>query len=100
MIVLTPNVLMMLIASVIFQVIGLTLMPMTKGLTEIIPSLACGAAFLLGLAMMSRLIASGVDLSVLLPFMAAVIPLCVIAISILFHGWIWHSSHKWIESST
>lgn len=86
MIALTPNVIMLVAAAVVSQVIGLSLMPLTKGATAVLPSLACGTAFLIGLFIMARLTASGVNLSVLLPFMAAVVPLCVIAIGILGYG--------------
>ena len=34
MITLTPTIIMMLAASVVFQVIGLSLMPLTKGVTQ------------------------------------------------------------------
>ena len=77
---------MMVAASVVFQVIGASLLPMTKGVTEIIPSLGCGIAFAAGLGMMARLINSGINLSVLLPFMAAVVPLCAIGVGIIFYG--------------
>lgn len=86
MVALTPSIIMMFAVSVIFQIIGLSLMPMTKGVTEIIPSLGSGIAFLVGLGMMARLINSGINLSILLPFMAAIVPICVIAVSILVYG--------------
>ncbi len=86
MITLTPTIIMMLAASVVFQVIGLSLMPLTKGVTQLVPSVACGLAFLVGLGLMARLLNSGINLGILLPFMAAVVPLCAIAVGILFYG--------------
>ena len=86
MITLTPTIIMMLAASVVFQVIGLSLMPMTKGVTQLVQSIACGLAFLAGLGLMARLLNSGINLGILLPFMAAVVPLCAIAVGILFYG--------------
>ena len=86
MITLTPTIIMMLAASVVFQVIGLSLMPLTKGVTQLAPSIACGLAFMAGLGLMARLLNSGVNLGILLPFMAAVVPLCAIAVGILFYG--------------
>ena len=86
MITLTPTIIMMLAASVAFQVIGLSLMPLTKGVTQLLPSVACCLAFLAGLGLMARLLNSGINLGILLPFMAAVVPLCAIAVGILFYG--------------
>ena len=86
MITLTPTIIMMLAASVVFQVIGLSLMPLTKGVTQLVPSIACVLAFLAGLGLMARLLNSGINLGILLPFMAAVVPLCAIAVGILFYG--------------
>ena len=60
MITLTPTIIAMLAASVVFQVIGLSLMPLTKGLTELVPSIGCGIAFLAGLGLMARLLKSGI----------------------------------------
>ena len=86
MITLTPAIIAMLAASVVFQVIGLSLMPLTKGLTELVPSIGCGIAFLAGLGLMARLLNSGINLGILLPFMAAIVPLCAIAVGIIFYG--------------
>jgi len=86
MITLTPTIIAMLAASVVFQVIGLSLMPLTKGLTELVPSIGCGIAFLAGLGLMARLLNSGINLGILLPFMAAIVPLCAIAVGIIFYG--------------
>ncbi|RZO78570.1 MAG: hypothetical protein EVA63_10890 [Halieaceae bacterium] len=86
MVSLTPTIIAMLAASVVFQVIGLSLMPLTKGLTEIVPSIGCGLAFLAGTGLMARLLHSGINLGVLLPFVAAIVPLCAIAVGMLFYG--------------
>jgi len=82
MITLTPSIIALVATSVICQVIGASLMPMTKGLTEIIPTIGFGIAFTAGLGIMARLIHSGINLSALLPFMAAVVPLCAIVVGI------------------
>ena len=83
---LTPSMIALVATSVICQVIGAFLMPMTKGLTEILPTLGFGIAFAIGLGIMARLINSGINLSALLPFMAAVVPLCAIAVGVLVYG--------------
>ena len=61
-------------------------MPLTKGLTELVLSIGCGIAFLAGLGLMARLLNSGINLGILLPFMAAIVPLCAIAVGIMFYG--------------
>lgn len=83
---LTPSIIALVATSVVCQVIGASLMPMTKGLTEIIPTLGFAIAFAIGLGIMARLINSGINLSALLPFMAAVVPLCAIAVGVLVYG--------------
>ena len=83
---LTPSMIALVATSVICQVIGASLMPLTKGLTETLPTLGFAIAFALGLGIMARLINSGINLSALLPFMAAVVPLCAIAIGVLVYG--------------
>lgn len=83
---LTPSILMMFAVSIVFQVIGISLLPATKGVTAIIPSLGCGISFLVGLGMMARLTNSGINLNILIPFMAATVPIFVIAVSILVYG--------------
>ena len=83
---LTPSIIALVATSVVCQVIGASLMPMTKGLTEIIPTLGFAIAFAIGLSIMARLVNSGINLSALLPFMAAVVPLCAIAVGVLVYG--------------
>ena len=83
---LTPTIIVLVATSVICQVIGASLMPLTKGLTEVTPTIGFGIAFATGLGIMARLINSGINLSALLPFMAAVVPLCAIAVGITFYG--------------
>ena len=83
---LTPSIIALVATSVVCQVIGASLMPMTKGLTEIIPTLGFAIAFAIGLSIMARLINNGINLSALLPFMAAVVPLCAIAVGVFVYG--------------
>lgn len=83
---LTPSIIALVATSVVCQVIGASLMPLTRGLTEIIPTIGFYMAFATGLGIMARLINGGINLSALLPFMAAVVPLCAIAVGILFYG--------------
>lgn len=74
---------MMFAGSVIFQIVALWIMPLTKGLTQPLYSLYWVVAFLVGVGLLARLVGSGANLSTVLPAMAAVIPLCTIANGIL-----------------
>ena len=71
---LTPSVIALAATSAICQLIGASLiMPLTKGLAGVAPSIGFGTVFAAGLGIMARLINSGNNLSALLPFMAAVV---------------------------
>ena len=70
---LTPSIIALVATSVICQVIGVSLMPLTKGLAGVAPSIGFGTAFAAGLGIMARLTNSGNNLSALLPFMAAAV---------------------------
>ena len=83
---LTPSIIALVATSVICQVIGASLMPLTRWLAEVVPTIGSGIALATGLGIMARLINSGINLSALLPFMAAVVPLCAIAVGIIFYG--------------
>ena len=80
------NVIAMFIISVVAQLIGVMLMPHTQGFTRLLPTLGCGTAFLVGLWMVARLIASGAPIGILMPLLAAVIPIGAIAIGVVMFG--------------
>ena len=83
---LSSGAILMLAGSVVFQLIGVFLLPMTKALTEALPTVGAGIAFLVGIGLMARVSGMGVNLSILIPFMAALIPLGSVAIGILAYG--------------
>lgn len=74
------------LVAIVGQVIGASLLPATRGFTAIGPTAACLGTFTLAFFAMSRLIQSGVNLSLVVPIMAAAVPLVVIAISVLVYG--------------
>ena len=83
---LTAATIGMFVASVLFQVIGMVLMPLTKGLTAPVYTIVYLAAFVVGVGLLSRIVYSGVDLGLLVPAASAVMPLCAILIGVLFYG--------------
>jgi multidrug transporter EmrE-like cation transporter len=72
--------------STAFQLLGMYLVPMTRGLTQPLPTLAAAVAFLTGIGIITRLSYSGINLSVLVPMFAALVPLGTIAIGVLAYG--------------
>lgn len=82
----TTTAVLLFAGSVIFQLIALYLMPMTKGLTSPGYTALWAVTFLIGVGLLARLVHSGVNLSTALPLMAAIVPLCTIAIGVLAYG--------------
>jgi small multidrug resistance pump len=76
----------MLFGSVAFQLVGAYLLPLTKGLTAVFPTLAAFASFVIGIGLLSIITNRGVELGILIPLISAVIPLCVVFIGIFFYG--------------
>lgn len=80
-----PIILATFAMSVILQVIGLSLLPMTRGFTVIGPSVGVVVAFGIAMGLLARVSHSGVDLSVLIPWLAAVTPIVMIAVGIIIY---------------
>jgi multidrug transporter EmrE-like cation transporter len=76
----------MFAASAVLQLIGLIMLPLTKGFTEPMPTLGAALSFLVGIGLLARLIHSGVNLSALIPLLAATVPLATIAFGVLVYG--------------
>ena len=72
--------------SVILQVVMITLLPATKAYTNLCPTLAAIVCINVAIWLFARIVASGVQLSYLIPISATVIPLAVIAAGILIYG--------------
>lgn len=83
---LSPASILMLLASVAFQVLGLSMLPLTKGFTNALPTLVSAGGFVIGLGLLARLNHNGVDLGLIVPLTSTLIPLCAIAIGVLFYG--------------
>jgi multidrug transporter EmrE-like cation transporter len=86
MISVSPSLLLLITGSMISQLIGIFLMPLTKGLTEPLPTLGAAIAFLVGLGLMARMSGLGMNLSVLIPLNAALVPLGAVAIGVMVYG--------------
>jgi multidrug transporter EmrE-like cation transporter len=80
------NTLALFAGSVTFQLIGVYLLPISKGLTQPAPTAGLAACFLIGVGLMARLTWSGVNVSVLVPLISTVVPLCSVVIGVACFG--------------
>ena len=83
---LLSSVVLMFAVSIVFQVFGIAMLPLSKGLTQPMPTLGLAVGFLVGIGLMARLIYSGVSLSMLIPIMAATVPLASIVLGVVVYG--------------
>ncbi|ARR55966.1 hypothetical protein [Rhizorhabdus wittichii] len=80
------TIILFMILSIAFQVVGIALVPTTSGFTNPIPTLLSLASFCLGVFFMARISQAGVNLSFFIPLLAAGIPMASIAVGILLYG--------------
>jgi multidrug transporter EmrE-like cation transporter len=80
------TVALMVLAAITAQVFALFLLPLTRGMTELLPSLGTIVGFLVSMVLMARIIHAGVNLSLLMPILAATVPLAGIALGMLYFG--------------
>jgi multidrug transporter EmrE-like cation transporter len=74
------------VAAILLQVIGVSALPLSRGFSN--PWWAAVCVLSLGLAMfaLARLVSMGAELGILLPLMAATVPLCAVAVGIFAYG--------------
>lgn len=72
--------------AAIFQLIGVLLLPATKGMTQLMPTLGVALGYAIGVTCMGRLIASGVDLSLMIPLITVTIMLAAVAAGVVLYG--------------
>lgn len=75
-----------LFASVLFQFIGLALLPATKGFTALWTTTACIAAFVIGISFSARLIHNGVELGALTPMVTVALQMAAITVGVIAYG--------------
>lgn len=73
-------------ASVALQVIALSALPASAGFTRPLPTLIVCVGIVAGLGIFARLAASGVELSLLIPISAAIVPLTIVLIDTFING--------------
>ncbi|MGE3599135.1 MAG: SMR family transporter [Dehalococcoidia bacterium] len=83
---LSLSVVLTFLASIVLQVAALSMLPQTAGFTKLWPTVACIVPFVAGIALLARIAASGVQLSILIPLSAAAVPLAIVAVGIFAYG--------------
>jgi multidrug transporter EmrE-like cation transporter len=76
----------MFFASVILQVVSLSLLPATKSYTVLWPTIVALVCLNVAIWLFARLVAGGVQLSILIPISATVVPLSIIAVGVFAYG--------------
>jgi len=72
--------------AILLQIGMVSLLPMTRGFTSFLPTVACISCIGIALFCLSRLIHGGVSLSFLAPISSAMVPLAAIAVAALVYG--------------
>lgn len=83
---LSPLIIVMLLVSTALQIFAIYMIPLTKGLTDPLPTLVWGIALLVSTVMVVRIAFAGVNLSLIIPIMSALVPLGGVAVAIIFYG--------------
>jgi multidrug transporter EmrE-like cation transporter len=73
-------------AAVGFQLVAVVFLPRTRGFTNPLPTIACAAFFVCGIWMVARMYYGGAKLGIMMPLLAAVIPLGIIVIGVSMYG--------------
>ncbi|EQB09461.1 MULTISPECIES: hypothetical protein [Sphingomonadales] len=74
------------LAALITQISGAALIPRTAGFTDIGWTATCLASYIASTWLLAILVRQGVALNIVVPFMAAAVPLSTIAIAYLAYG--------------
>ncbi|MDR7154033.1 multidrug transporter EmrE-like cation transporter [Sphingobium xenophagum] len=83
---LTGATLGLFLAATLFQLLGASLLPITRGMTMIWPSAAVFVCYAVGLICMARLVVSGVNLSLLIPIITLAIIVGSVIVGISVYG--------------
>lgn len=81
----TPMAIFLAVVSAGAQVAGLTQLPASKGLTQFWPTVGLVAGFVVGIGLLAKISDMGVNMSLLIPFVAAMVPLGAVAVGVLMY---------------
>ena len=82
----SPSLVLYGSALIVANVFALAVLPRTEGFTKLLPTAVCVGGFVVTAWALSRLVHTGMQLSILMPLAAATIPLATIATGVLVYG--------------
>ncbi len=82
---LSGQTILLFIAVIVTQVLGGAFLPRTDAFSNLGWTAACLVTYLLSFWLMALMIHRGTPLSMLLPFMAAIVPLAVVAVGVVVY---------------
>lgn len=77
---------LLFVAIIVTQIMGGTMLPKTDAFRDIPWTTACLGTYILSFWMMALAISRGVPLSMMLPIMAALVPLAMVGIGVWLYG--------------
>ena len=80
------HIIILLIISVIVQIFAIFMVPLSRGLTQPIPTIIMTVAFMIAIGIVVRVANTGINLSFLVPGTSAMIQLGAVAVGILAYG--------------
>lgn len=83
---LSAGTIALFLGAAIFQAVGVSVLPLTQGMTKPLPILATFACYAVGIWCMGKLIASGIDLGVMVPIITLLVIGGAIVIGIFAYG--------------
>lgn len=69
---------------IISNVFAISVLPRTAGFTKLMPTLLCSLGFLVTAWALSRLVHGGMQLSILMPLAATIVPLAAVIVGVLY----------------
>ena len=84
--VITAPIIIVFLVSAALQVLALSFLPATQGYTKFIPTAVVGISYFVAMGLLAKLIQLGVNLSILIPFLAAGVPIVLIAVGVFVFG--------------
>jgi multidrug transporter EmrE-like cation transporter len=82
----SPLVIAMIVVSIVAQIVGVALLPRTIGLTDPLNTLLCALCYVVGIGLLARIVHAGVELGIVMPILAAAVPLAAMVLGVVLYG--------------
>ncbi|MFD2579959.1 hypothetical protein ACFSTD_18190 [Novosphingobium colocasiae] len=83
---LSAGTIVLFLGAAIFQAVGVSVLPLTQGMTKPVPIVVTFVCYAVGIWCMGKLIASGIDLGVMVPIITLMVIGGAIVIGIFAYG--------------